>query len=152
MLCCCKLLIMWTVLHGSDQVLTLPLFLPVGSSQIIVQEPVKDLYHAISSSVTVECDCSNIACESVLWFRSISSQSQLQYLGKYNNADRSNYGLEVDSSKFKFSKRGNMFVLRINNVSKEDTGAYSCILKDKKNTDVWKPGSLLWPGGLYAEI
>lgn len=130
---------------------TVPLFPPIGSSQNITHEPIKHLYPAISSPVTVECSCGSFACDTVFWYRSISSPDRLQYLGRHNNADRSAYGPGVTDTKFKFSKRGNSFHLRINSVNKEDEGAYSCVLKDK-NTDIWKPGSRLWPGGLYAEM
>ncbi|KAG7229563.1 hypothetical protein INR49_012578 [Caranx melampygus] len=88
----------------------------LGSSQIAVQDTVKELYFPIPNPATVECDCGQFACDTVLWFRSISSQNKLQYLGKHNNADRSNYGPDVSKSKFKFNKRGNTFVMRITNL------------------------------------
>lgn len=43
------------------------------------------------------------------------------------------------------------FALRIINVTEKDAGIYSCVLKDKKNTEMWKTGTLLQPGGLYAK-
>ncbi|XP_040888915.1 uncharacterized protein cd8b [Toxotes jaculatrix] len=118
-----------------------------GASQIVGQEPVKVLYPKISASETIECDCADISCDSVYWFRITASNSAVQFIGKYNNADRSNYGTGVEESQFKFSKRsGSCFVLRIVSVTQEDTGIYSCVLKDKTNKEVWKPGSLLLPG------
>ncbi|XP_018555785.1 T-cell surface glycoprotein CD8 beta chain [Lates calcarifer] len=121
-----------------------------GSSENSENEPFKILYPSISSQETIECDCANISCDSVYWFRSTSSESgdfkSWQYLGKCNNADRVNYGTGVEESRFKLSKRGNSFVLRITKVQKTDTGIYSCILKDKSNNEVLKPASLLQPG------
>lgn len=43
------------------------------------------------------------------------------------------------------------FTLTIANVTKEDTGTYSCVLMDKKRNEEWKAGVLLLPGGPYAE-
>lgn len=43
------------------------------------------------------------------------------------------------------------FALRIINVTEKDAGIYSCVLKDKKNTEMWKTGTLLQPGGLYTK-
>nr|BBJ70072.1 CD8 beta molecule precursor [Seriola quinqueradiata] len=114
-----------------------------GSSQIPLQEPIKVHYPAIASHETIECDCVNIFCDSVYWFR---SSPQVRFLGKCNNADRVNYGPNVEETKFKFSKRGSMFVLRIMNVNTEDAGTYSCVLKDRNGKEIWKPGSLLRPG------
>lgn len=42
------------------------------------------------------------------------------------------------------------FPLRIINVTEKDAGIYSCVLRDKKNTEMWKTGILLRPGGLYT--
>lgn len=44
------------------------------------------------------------------------------------------------------------FTLTVANVTKEDTGMYSCVLIDKKRNEEWKSGVLLLPGGPYAEI
>ncbi|XP_045932087.1 T-cell surface glycoprotein CD8 beta chain [Micropterus dolomieu] len=117
-----------------------------GSSQILQQETVNVLYPKIHSTEVIECDCLNISCDSVYWFRSISSQIILQYLGKCNNADRATYPNGVEEARFRFSKKSTSFMLRIINVTEEDTGIYSCVLKDRKNTEMWKPGIHLRPG------
>ncbi|XP_071350737.1 T-cell surface glycoprotein CD8 beta chain [Trachinotus anak] len=125
--------------------LTVPLW-TAGSGQILLQEPIKVLYPAISSQETIECDCVDISCDYVFWFRSNVSQGKVQFLGHCNNADRVNYGPGVKETQFRFSKRGSAFVLRITSVTEEDAGIYSCVLKDRSNKEVWKPGSLLQPG------
>ncbi|XP_034442442.1 signal-regulatory protein gamma [Hippoglossus hippoglossus] len=117
-----------------------------GSSQILLQEPVKVLYPAISTQENIECNCIN-SCDSVYWFRRTPHHSDLQFLGKCNNAERVNFGADVDQARFKLSKRGNTaFVLRIDSVKAEDAGTYSCILKDKSGQDTWRPGTVLRPG------
>ncbi|XP_062267292.1 signal-regulatory protein gamma [Platichthys flesus] len=118
-----------------------------GSSHIIVQEPVKVLYPAISSPENFECNC-NHSCDSVYWFRKTSLHSNLTFLGKCNTAERVTYGPDVEPAQFKLSKRGNAaFVLRINSVRKEDEGTYSCVLKDKGGEETWRSGTVLRPGG-----
>ncbi|XP_037639038.1 uncharacterized protein cd8b [Sebastes umbrosus] len=118
-----------------------------GSSQILQQEPVKVLYPAILSTESFECDCANISCDWVYWFRSNTNHLKVQFLGKSNNADRDSYGTDVDKTRIKINKRGSSsFTLRITNVTKEDTGIYSCVLTDRKKTEMWKPGVLLLPG------
>lgn len=135
------------------EISNIPLFPLLGSSQILQQEPVKVLYPAILSTESFECDCANISCDWVYWFRSNTNHLKVQFLGKSNNADRDSYGEDVDKKRIKISKRGSLsFTLRITNVTKEDTGIYSCVLTDRKKTEMWKPGVLLLPGGLYAEI
>lgn len=58
----------------------------------------------------------------------------------------------MDERHFKLSKRGSKsFTLRIITVTKEDRGIYSCVLKDKSLNEMWKPGTLLLPGGLYSK-
>ncbi|XP_044031493.1 uncharacterized protein cd8b [Siniperca chuatsi] len=118
-----------------------------GSSQILQQETARVLYPKILSTEVIECDCVNISCDTVYWFRSISNHSKVQFLGKCNNADRATYGEGVETARFKLSRRSSMsFMLRIINVSEADAGIYSCILKDRKNTEMWKPGIFLRPG------
>ncbi|XP_073324885.1 uncharacterized protein cd8b [Pagrus major] len=128
--------------------LTVSLWTPVlGSSLILQQEPLTVLYPKILSTESVECDCVNISCEYVYWFRSISDQSEVKFLGKWNNAGRANYGTGVDPARFKVYRRNSMsFALRIINVTEKDAGVYSCVLKDKKSTEMWKTGTLLRPG------
>ncbi|XP_069367061.1 uncharacterized protein cd8b [Paralichthys olivaceus] len=117
-----------------------------GVSQILLQEPIKVLYPKISTPENIDCNCNN-SCDSVYWFRNTPNPNILQFLGKCNNAERVNYGPGVEKARFKLSKRGNTaFVLRIENVTEEDTGTYSCVLKAKSGTEVWKPGTVLWPG------
>ncbi|XP_026163014.1 uncharacterized protein cd8b [Mastacembelus armatus] len=118
-----------------------------GASQILFQETVTVLYPKIMRPETIECECVNISCDTVYWFRSFPDQGKVQFLGRCNNADRVNYGNDVDITRFKFNKKGSSsFVLRILNVTEQDTGIYSCVLKDKRNTEVWKTGVLLRPG------
>ncbi|XP_070759208.1 uncharacterized protein cd8b [Enoplosus armatus] len=118
-----------------------------GLSQIMQQEAANVLYPELFSTEAIECDCMNISCDSVFWFRSISNHSKVQFLGKCNNADRATYGAGVETKRFKLSRKsGVSFALRIINVTEEDAGIYSCVLRDRKNTEMWKPGVLLRPG------
>lgn len=117
------------------------------------QETLNVLYPEILSTEAVDCDCVNISCDSVYWFRSISGNSNIQFIGKFNNANRPTYGNGVETARFKSSRKSSMsFTLRIINVTEEDAGVYSCVLKDRQNNEMWKSGILLRPGGLYAEI
>lgn len=117
------------------------------SGHILLQKPVTVLYPKISSQAVIECDCVNISCKSVLWFRSTRSVGNLQFLGTCNNANRFTHGAGVAKERFQFDKRGtSSFVLRIANVMEEDGGIYSCVLKDMGPTHVWNPGSVLRPG------
>ncbi|XP_010741621.2 uncharacterized protein cd8b [Larimichthys crocea] len=127
----------WTLLIVS--------LLTSGSSEILQQETIKVLYPKISSTENIDCEC-NMSFESVHWFRSISKYSKIQYIGKCNNADRDFYGTDVDKARYKISRKSNSFSLRIHNVTEEDTGIYSCVLKGKKTMEVWKSGILLQPG------
>uniref|UniRef100_A0A3Q3IGD3 Immunoglobulin V-set domain-containing protein n=1 Tax=Monopterus albus TaxID=43700 RepID=A0A3Q3IGD3_MONAL len=131
----------------SIEISNISLFLLLGSSQILLQDSISVLYPKIPSTETLECDCGDITCDSVYWFRSISNQSKIQFLGRCNNADRVNYGAGVNEARFKFNKRGSSsFVLRIINVTEIDTGIYSCVVKEKSNMELWKAGTLLLPG------
>ncbi|XP_032368778.1 T-cell surface glycoprotein CD8 beta chain [Etheostoma spectabile] len=119
-----------------------------GSSHILQQEPVNRLYPKILSTEEIVCDCANIAnmsCDSVYWFRSISNHRRSEFLGKCTIV-RPTYGANVDSTRFKFISKTLSFTLRIINVTEEDTGIYSCVLKGRKNIEMWKPGTLLLPG------
>lgn len=132
----------------SVEILNIPRFLLLGSSQL-QQEALKVLYPKLLNSESIVCDCDDISCDAVYWFRITSGHTTLQFIGKYNNANRAIYGQNVDEKHFKFNRRNmGSFTLRIINVTEEDTGIYSCVLKDRK-TDIWKPGILLQPGGLY---
>lgn len=126
-------------------------FSGVDPDQRLLQEDVTIRYPKISSSETIDCDCGNVACDLVLWFRSHIS-GKVEFLAKCNNADRVTYGDDIDKNRFKLSKRAsNSFMLRIINVTEDDKGIYSCILKEKNLQEIWKPGTLLLPGGLYAK-
>lgn len=121
----------------------------LGWSQILQQDTVKIQYPVLHSTEVIECDCGNVLCDNVYWFRSIHNHEKLEFLGRFNNAGR---GSPVDEAHFKLSRKSNTcFALFIINVTEEDTGIYSCVLKDRKNTETWKSGILLRPGGLCAE-
>ncbi|KAL7408488.1 hypothetical protein ABVT39_024252 [Epinephelus coioides] len=134
------LLLAWTLLTAS--------LWTSGSGQVLQQEPVKVLYPQILGTEIMECDCTNITCDYVYWFRTMSNHlNQVQYIGKCNNADRDTYGDGVDIARFKISRRSSVsFTLRITNVTEKDAGTYSCVLKDRKNMEMWKSGILLRPG------
>nr|QPF15739.1 Cd8b protein [Chaunax abei] len=118
-----------------------------GSGQILQQETVNVLYPKILSTEVINCDCVEISCDSVFWFRSNSNHRKLQFLGKVNNADRPTHGNGVEEARFRLYKKSSVsFSLQIVNVQEEDAGIYSCVLKDRKNTEMWKPGILLRPG------
>ncbi|XP_029358950.1 uncharacterized protein cd8b [Echeneis naucrates] len=116
-----------------------------GSSQIILQQPLKDVYPALNSPESIECDCSGISCSAVFWIRSIVNQSQIQFIGFCNNAERVIHGAGIEKSRFRLSKTGNAFVLRIVAVKIEDAGIYSCIVKES-NKETWRSGIRLRPG------
>ncbi|KAF1391334.1 hypothetical protein PFLUV_G00041040 [Perca fluviatilis] len=117
-----------------------------GSSQILQQEPVNSLYPKILSTEEFGCDCGNISCDSVYWFRSISNHRKVEFLGQCTIV-RPTYGLDVDKARFKLFSKSTSFTLRIINVTEEDAGIYSCVLKNRKaNIEMWKPGTLLLPG------
>lgn len=133
----------------SVEILNVLWFLLLGSSQVLQQEALRVLYPEILSTESIVCDCNDVSCDAVYWFRITSGHTTSQFIGRYNNANRANYGQDVDEKHFKFSRRNTgSFTLRIINITEEDTGIYSCVLKDRK-TDIWKPGILLRPGGLY---
>lgn len=124
---------------------------PLGSSQTLHGEIVT-VYSKLLSTETIECSCVDFSCDSVYWFHMAPEKTNVKFVGKCNNADRVTFG-NVEKARFKISKRGSMsFMLRIINVTLEDTGIYSCVLKNKSNSDMWRPGVLLLPGGLYAEM
>ncbi|XP_029008064.1 uncharacterized protein cd8b [Betta splendens] len=117
-----------------------------ASSHRLQTERVSALYPELHSNATVQCDCLDY-CDSAYWFLTDPSAGHVQFLGRYNNADRVNYASNVDKSRYKLSKRGSLsFALQVIGVTVKDTGIYSCVLKDKSNQDMWKPGTLLLPG------
>ena len=128
-------------------------FHSLGSSQFQQGNPVNVLYPNISSDVTVDCECGNIACDNVYWFHTVPTEDKLVFLGRCNNADRVLYG-DVTKARYKLSRRGSAaFVLRILGVTKADVGIYSCVIRNsKKDIETLRPGFLLRPGGLYAKM
>lgn len=122
-----------------------------GLCQTLQNGPLKVLYTKLDSTANIECDCFNINCDSGYWFRSIPQDKKVEFIGSCNNAERTNMNTNI-SSRFTLHKKSSSFLLRIVNVSREDTAIYSCVLKDRKNKEVWKPGTLFLPGGLYPEI
>ncbi|XP_017278282.1 T-cell surface glycoprotein CD8 alpha chain [Kryptolebias marmoratus] len=129
--------LVWTLLTASAWTL--------GSSQILLHDPVKLLYPAISSTESIECDCRNFTCDYVFWFRTDPANAEVKFLGKSNNADRAEH---VADERFRLSKRGSStFVLRIFNVKREDAGIYSCVLRSYRDlTEMYNPGTFLRPG------
>ncbi|XP_042262149.1 zinc finger matrin-type protein 1-like isoform X2 [Thunnus maccoyii] len=118
-----------------------------GSCHTLRQEALKVVYPKIHSAENIECNCAGISCDSVYWFRSISNHNKVEFLGRYNNADRAHYADKDKEAQFKFTRGSSAsFMLRINNVTGEDTGIYSCVLRNRTHHDMWKPGVLLLPG------
>ncbi|CAK6958309.1 T-cell surface glycoprotein CD8 beta chain [Scomber scombrus] len=118
-----------------------------GLCQILKNGPLNVLYPKLGQTEAIYCDCVIIPCDSVYWFRIISQDKKVEYIGSYNNADRVYYKDINKSSRFTFNRRGSSsFSLRISNVSQEDTAIYSCVLKDRKNNEMWIPGTLFLPG------
>lgn len=138
--------------HVHVEISNIPLFPLLGSSQILQQEPVTNLYPKILSTEEIGCNWGNISFDYVYWFRSISNHRKVEFLGQCTIV-RPTYAENVDKTRFKFISKSMSFTLRIINVTEEDAGIYSCVLKSRKtNEEIWKPGTLLLPGGLYAEI
>ncbi|XP_020503621.1 T-cell surface glycoprotein CD8 beta chain isoform X1 [Labrus bergylta] len=124
-----------------------------GPSPSLLQESVKVQYPKIFSTEIIECDCLNFSCDYVYWFHSNPDQQKVQFIGYCNSANRDSYGIGVDEKRFKITKKSSMsFTLRINNLTEEDTGIYSCVLKGRKNMEVWKSGVLLLPGVMLPTV
>lgn len=125
------------------------LSVPTDVNLKLQQEKLVALYPDLLSNETIPCDCGSMQCDSVYWFRTIPAAGQVQYLGKLNNANIFSPGTGVNTARFEFKRKTKTsFSLKINSVTEEDTGVYSCVLKDRKAKEVWKSGVLLLPGGL----
>ncbi|KAM9409055.1 T-cell surface glycoprotein CD8 beta chain [Pholidichthys leucotaenia] len=128
----------WTLLTAS--------MWTTGSSQQLIQESINIRYPEISSNENIDCDCSVTSCDAAYWFRTLPNQNKIEFLAKCNNAERVSYGNDAFKSKFSFTRSSSSFVLRIINVTEEDTGIYSCVLKSKDRSEIWKSGTLVKPG------
>lgn len=123
---------------------------------LILQQNSDILYPKLSSSgskLQLDCNCGDFSCQTVSWYRVVSGRNEMQYLGKVNQANRPTPGANISTTKFKFSmKSSSASTLTIFNLSKEDTGSYSCFLGGRRSDEVkWNSGVLLLPGGSYTE-
>lgn len=84
-----------------------------------------------------------------MWFYTDPVNAKVRYIGRCNNAERTIFGDDKDSGRFKLTKRGSStFVLRINEVTREDAGIYSCVVRDTRSqAEMYNPGTSLRPGG-----
>uniref|UniRef100_H3BW10 Cd8 beta n=1 Tax=Tetraodon nigroviridis TaxID=99883 RepID=H3BW10_TETNG len=117
---------------------------------ILEQDKPVALYPDLFSEALIHCTDGNLQPDAVYWFRTLlpaAAAARAQFLGKLNNADVFSPGEGVSRDRFKSRKKTkNVFSLKIINVTEEDAGLYSCVMKDRKATEVWKPGVLLLPG------
>uniref|UniRef100_A0A8C7ZV83 Cd8 beta n=1 Tax=Oryzias sinensis TaxID=183150 RepID=A0A8C7ZV83_9TELE len=117
-----------------------------GPIEALPGKDFKVLYPSINSNEAVDCQCEPSTCDYAFWFRTVPDSSKVEFLGRCNNADRVS-GPFKDKGRFKFSRKGLSFELRIINVTAEDAGIYSCVLSDKQLTiETFRPGTLLLPG------
>ncbi|KAL0977793.1 hypothetical protein UPYG_G00161250 [Umbra pygmaea] len=119
------------------------------SSLIIESEFVR--YPRLNDSESLTCECSNTDCQTVFWFHTPPNNTIFQFLVTINSADRTKYGNLVDQARFKASTKRDVgakatFTLRILDIKAEDAGLYSCMLRNKKEDELWSPGVLLKPG------
>lgn len=127
--------------HASSETGSQPLSSPAGCGHV--------LYPPLLTNEIIKCDCVNSPCHSVYWFLSRPETGSVQFLGSFNNVHHPVYGDGVDRTRVQLNRRSSSsFLLRIINVTKEDAGFYSCIVKDRRHQETWNPGSLLLPGGL----
>lgn len=123
--------------------------LPTDVTVILQREKSAVLYPKLLSNETVPCDCGALLCDTVYWFRAVPAAGRAQYLGRINNAKVVVHGSGVNAARFEFRRKTrNFYLLKINGVTEEDAGVYSCVLRDRSVTEVWKTGTLLLPGGL----
>ncbi|XP_054640833.1 uncharacterized protein cd8b [Dunckerocampus dactyliophorus] len=118
-----------------------------GSGQILQHKEAEFLYPELHSTQIIQCDCVNISCGAIFWFRTLLSNNKVQFLGRINSANRDFYGDDVEITRFKLSKKNNeAFTLQIINVTKDDAGSYSCILTNRRGQELWMPGVFFLPG------
>lgn len=127
---------------------------PADVNLILEQDKPVALYPDLFSEALIHCTDGNLQPDAVYWFRTLlpaAAAARAQFLGKLNNADVFSPGEGVSRDRFKSRKKTkNVFSLKIINVTEEDAGLYSCVMKDRKATEVWKPGVLLLPGGSWG--
>lgn len=125
------------------------LSVPTDVNPVLQQEKLLARYPELLANETIPCDCGSLQCDSIYWFRTITASGQVQFLGTMNNANVFRHGKDVNKARFEFKRKTrSSFLLKLIKMTKEDTGLYSCVLKDRKGTEVWKSGILLLPGGL----
>lgn len=118
---------------------------------ILQQDQLLVLYPELHGNGTIACDCRSSQCDSVYWFRIIPATGQVQFLGKLNNANVFSPGNNVNGRHFESRRKTRTsFLLKIINVTEEDAGVYSCVLKERTAKEVWKSGILLLPGGWWG--
>lgn len=103
-------------------------------------------YPVIHSTQTLVCACP-LSCDTALWFRRLEGRDGLEFLVSVNSAERNHFNKDLDTTRFKATMRdSSTWALHITNVTQEDTGVYSCVVKNKRTEDVSTPGVLLLPG------
>ncbi|XP_077583081.1 uncharacterized protein cd8b [Stigmatopora nigra] len=137
--------LLWTLLT--------PFLWSLGLGQTMEQNA-SVVYTQLLTTEFIECTCpKSIFCQTVFWFRTLPSHNKVQYLGRWNIANRTIYSNDVDATHFMFSRtKMDTFTLQIMNVTKEDIGTYSCLLMDTKEEQVWLAGVVLVPGEMHPTI
>ncbi|XP_048859498.1 T-cell surface glycoprotein CD8 beta chain [Brienomyrus brachyistius] len=110
-----------------------------------VQYPALDTFH------TVSCECNQEKCQAVLWFRKRHdrSQTEMEFLLYYNNANRTEYAERKLKDSFKGDQKGSWRItynLKIMSVKKEDAGLYFCLLQGSNSLGLGNNGVELRPG------
>uniref|UniRef100_A0A667WW71 Cd8 beta n=1 Tax=Myripristis murdjan TaxID=586833 RepID=A0A667WW71_9TELE len=117
-----------------------------GSSRILQQESPPILYPELLKAETVSCPCHSENCDFVYWFRTLFNDDSVQFLVSCNLADRCTHGSDIVQSRFKVSSSKGSFSLRIADVTKQDAGIYSCVVKVRGQEEVWRPAAVVRPG------